>query len=186
MKEKGDSHNFFVYLYISTYLHTPWCLPAGQSPRGTYQSSALCVGKIPTCTWCRNLCWSRTRNSLSCTLEEETEENHKGLRNPLIWSWLRAKEFGERGVLGGIIVSLPQKRPTMTCESSLRGAQVYFRKICFAWHHDFILIFQFLFNVSKSKGSKLNIRWGIKQHWPCQKGWTKNVDGNKHLTCFQL
>lgn len=95
-----------------TYLHTPWCPPAGQSPRGTYQSSALCVGKNLTCTWCRSLCWSRTRSYLSCTLEEEEEkeETDQGLSNPLIWSWSKAKGFGEGGSWKDYTVSPTKKK----------------------------------------------------------------------------
>lgn len=89
-----------------TYLHTPWCHPAGQSLQGTYQSNALCVGKSPTCTWCRSLCWNRTHSSLSCTLEgggERRRKTHQGWSDSVIWSWLKAEGFGERWFLKGLL-----------------------------------------------------------------------------------
>lgn len=85
-----------------TYLHTPWCHPAGQSLQGTYQSNALCVGKSPTCTWCRSLCWNRTHSSLSCTLEGgggEKKKDSSGLE------WLCHLELIESwGVWGKVVL----------------------------------------------------------------------------------
>lgn len=131
-----------------TYLHTPWFPPVGQSPRGTYQSSALCVGKNLTCTWCRSLYWSRTRSCLSCTLEEEEEkeESHQGLSSPLIWSWSRAKGFGEGGSWKDYTVSATKKAVDAPWVISLWGSSV-FQKTCFAWQIFFI--FLFLFSESK-------------------------------------
>lgn len=152
---------FCTYLCCFTYLHTPWCPPAGQSPRGTYQSSALCVGKNQTCTWCRSLCWSRTHSSLSCTLEEEgeKEESHQGLSNPLIWSWSRAKGFGEGGSWKDYTVSPTKKTRRCPVNHFLSGAQVYFRKLVLP-DRDFSFIFLFLFRVSESTVWKHNSRDG--------------------------
>lgn len=108
-----------------------------QSPQGTYQSSALCVGKNPTCTWCRSLYWSRTRSSLSCTLEEEREkeDSHQCLSNRLIWSWSRAKGFGESGILKGLHhLSRKKKKKKKPWQCPVnhfsQGVfQVYFRKL---------------------------------------------------------
>lgn len=36
-------------------LHTPWCPPVGQNPRGTFHSSGLCAGKNQLYIWCRSL-----------------------------------------------------------------------------------------------------------------------------------
>lgn len=154
---------WFICLCCLTYLHTPWCPRAGQSPRGTCQSSALCVGKNLTCTWCRSLCWSRTRSSLSCTLEEKKGRKRRVVR---VWATLssgvdrKLRGLG-KGVLERIILSLPQKKPSMPCESFLSRAQVYFRELVLP-DSFFSFIFLFLFREGESTVWKRNSGDGEK------------------------
>lgn len=180
---------FSTCLCCCKYLHTPWCPPAGQSPRGTCQSSALCVGKNLTCTWCRSLCWSRSHSSLSCTLEEErkTEETHQGRSNPLIWSWLKAQGFGEGGSWKDYTVSPAEKVGDALVN------HFYLRLNCISkslfCSTDFSFIFLVLFRVSKSTVWRHNSRDCEKL---CLSQWIALTSKSGYwiqthkLICFQL
>lgn len=127
VKEKEAFPFFSTYLFRFTYLHTPWYLPAGQSPRGTYQSSALCVGKNPICTWCRSLYWSRTRSSLSCTLEGEAKKEGESSASLSSGADRELRGFGERGRpwRNYTVSHKKKKKSIMLCDSFLYGALVY-------------------------------------------------------------
>lgn len=186
VKEKEAFPFFSTCLFRFTYLHTPWYLPAGQSPRGTYQSSALCVGKNPICTWCRSLYWSRTRSSLSCTLEGEAKKEGESSASLSSGADRELRGFGERGrPWRNYTVSLTKKKKEKVDNSlwfiSLRSSSLYHRT-CFPWHQ---CVFTFVFLLRSERANSVKTqqqsRWGIMSRWPLSTGWTDIQHMSAHV-----